>query len=40
LLTHVHIALGVLHQLGALALLAILLRAIHATGRPLGAKPA
>ncbi|MCB0771277.1 MAG: COX15/CtaA family protein, partial [Flavobacteriales bacterium] len=40
LLTHVHIALGVLHQLGALALLAILLRAIHATGRPLGATPA
>jgi cytochrome c oxidase assembly protein subunit 15 len=34
LLSHVHIALGVLHQLGALALLAMLLRAMHRTGRP------
>lgn len=33
LLSHVHIALGVLHQFGALALLAALLKAMHATGR-------
>lgn len=33
ILTQVHIALGVLHQFGALALLAALLKAIHATGR-------
>jgi len=33
LLTHVHLALGVLHQLGALMLLAVLLHAMHATGR-------
>lgn len=32
-LTQVHIALGVLHQFGALALLAALLKAMHATGR-------
>jgi cytochrome c oxidase assembly protein subunit 15 len=32
-LTQVHIALGVLHQFGALALLAALLSAMHATGR-------
>lgn len=34
LLTQVHLALGVLHQFGALALLATLLKALHATGRP------
>jgi heme a synthase len=33
LVTHVHIALGVLHQLGALVLLATLLYALHGTGR-------
>lgn len=33
ILTQVHLALGVLHQLGALALLAVLLKAMHATGR-------
>ncbi|HMQ74616.1 MAG TPA: COX15/CtaA family protein [Flavobacteriales bacterium] len=33
LLTAVQIALGVLHQLGALLLLGVLLRLIHATGR-------
>ncbi|HRD51616.1 MAG TPA: COX15/CtaA family protein [Flavobacteriales bacterium] len=33
ILTQVHIALGVLHQFGALALLAALLKAVHATGR-------
>ncbi|MBK9177182.1 MAG: COX15/CtaA family protein [Flavobacteriales bacterium] len=33
ILTQVHLALGVLHQLGALALLAVLLRAMHVTGR-------
>ena len=31
-LTQVHIALGVLHQFGALVLLAVLLRALHGTG--------
>jgi cytochrome c oxidase assembly protein subunit 15 len=33
LVTHVQIALGVLHQLGALVLLATLLYALHGTGR-------
>jgi heme a synthase len=33
LLTQVHIALGVAHQLGALALLAVLLGVMHRTGR-------
>ncbi len=36
-LTQVHIALGVLHQFGALALLAALLKALHVTGRPTAA---
>ncbi|MFN3876157.1 MAG: COX15/CtaA family protein [Flavobacteriales bacterium] len=35
LLTQVHIALGVLHQFGALAVLAAVLKAMHATGRRL-----
>ncbi len=33
LLTHVQLAFGVLHQLGALALLSVLLRTLHGTGR-------
>lgn len=33
-LTHVRIELGVLHQFGALVLLATLLKALHRTGRP------
>ena len=33
LLTHVHLVLGVLHQLGALLLLAALLKAMHVTAR-------
>jgi cytochrome c oxidase assembly protein subunit 15 len=36
IITQVHIALGVLHQFGALVLLAALLLALHGTGRPLG----
>ena len=36
-LTHVHLTLGVLHQLGALLLLATLLKAMHVTGRTSGA---
>ncbi len=36
LITHVNIVLGVLHQLGALLLLAALLAALHRTGRPVG----
>lgn len=35
LLTAVRIELGVLHQFGALVLLAVLLKALHRTGRPL-----
>ncbi|MBK8500468.1 MAG: COX15/CtaA family protein [Flavobacteriales bacterium] len=35
LLTAVRIDLGVLHQFGALVLLAVLLKAVHRTGRPL-----
>ncbi len=34
LVTAVQLALGVLHQLGALLLLAVLVRLLHATGRP------
>jgi heme a synthase len=37
ILTQVHIVLGVLHQFGALLLLAALLAALHATGRQLTA---
>ncbi|WKZ66242.1 MAG: COX15/CtaA family protein [Flavobacteriales bacterium] len=33
-LTHVSLALGVLHQFGALFLLAVLVSVLHATGRP------
>jgi cytochrome c oxidase assembly protein subunit 15 len=33
LLTHVHIVPGVMHQVGALALLSVLLAALHRTGR-------
>ncbi len=40
LLSAVQIALGVLHQLGALLLLGVLLRLIHATGRALPAEAA
>lgn len=36
-LTQVDIVLGVLHQLGALLLLAVLLNALHVTGRSVGA---
>lgn len=36
-ITQVHIVLGVVHQLGALVLLATLLSVLHRTGRPLGA---
>jgi heme a synthase len=34
ILTQVHIAVGVLHQFGALLLLGALLKALHVTGRP------
>ncbi|MBK8227534.1 MAG: COX15/CtaA family protein [Flavobacteriales bacterium] len=34
ILTQVHLALGILHQFGALLLLAALLKAMHVTGRP------
>jgi len=37
LVTHVHIVLGVLHQVGALALLFTLLLALHGTGRRVAA---
>lgn len=40
LLTQVDITLGILHQLGALALLTILLKAMHRTGRRITATPA
>ena len=40
LLSHVNVTLGVLHQLGALVLLTILLKAIHRTGNRVSAKPA
>lgn len=38
LLTQVDLAMGVLHQLGALALLAVMLYAMHCTGRRVNAK--
>lgn len=34
ILTQVHITMGVLHQFGALLLLAALMKAVHVTGRP------
>lgn len=40
LLTNVHIGVAVLHQLGALALLSVLLHALHATGHRATAIPA
>jgi cytochrome c oxidase assembly protein subunit 15 len=40
LLSHVNVTLGVLHQLGALALLTIVLKAIHRTGIRITATPA
>ena len=34
ILTQVHLAMGILHQFGALLLLSALLKALHVTGRP------
>ena len=40
LLTHVHLVLGVLHQMGALILLSVVLKALHRTGHRLNTTPA
>jgi cytochrome c oxidase assembly protein subunit 15 len=40
LLTHVDLTLGVLHQVGALLLLSVLLKALHRTGRRITSTPA